>query len=64
MPYVTIEDETSGPIYRYFEDHGAEAPGVLTNDHPLSGGFGESGQPSSGDEDDTFAAYLDVLLRV
>jgi hypothetical protein len=64
MPYASFEGETSGPIHRYYEDHGAEAPGALTYDTPLAGGFGHSSQPTSRDDDDAFAAYLDVLLRL
>jgi hypothetical protein len=61
MPYVSVDDQNSGSIDRYYDDHGVEAPGVITHDHPLSGGFR---QPTSGDDDKTFAAYLDVLLRL
>jgi len=37
MPYVTVGQENSGPIYLYYEDHGSGKPVVLIHGYPLSG---------------------------
>src|ERR1700692_3649795 len=78
MPYVTVGKENSSNIELYYEDHGSGAPVVLIHGYPLSGaswektvpalpdagrrGFGESTQPTSGYNYDTFSEDLHELI--
>src|SRR5262249_12434667 len=36
MPYVTVDQENSGTIDLYYEDHGSGSPVVLIHGYPLS----------------------------
>src|SRR3989440_6804719 len=37
MPYVTVDQENSGAVDLYYEDHGSGKPVVLIHGNPLSG---------------------------
>ena len=37
MPYITVDEENSGPVALYYEDHGTGTPVVLIHGWPLSG---------------------------
>lgn len=46
MPYLTVDEENSGPVDLYYEDHGTGRPVVLIHGWPLSGRSWEKQMPA------------------
>ena len=58
MPHIGVGTENSGAIELHYEDHGTGTPVVTYGRR----GFGNSSQPTTGYDHDTFAADLNALL--